>query len=125
MDRVTSYTVEPLYSGHCVGRPPAYTCMIVQQAMQWSLCRWMDYSGVDLVKASYLIKIFVTLCGHRDLLNSCRGWSWKRKRRDERGLKPGNNSIWRPRGAGGERRRGRGSGRGAATDDCGNQGRTR
>ena len=31
MDRVTSYTVEPLYSGHCVGRPPDYGLMRYDQ----------------------------------------------------------------------------------------------
>ena len=37
MDRVTSYTVEPLYSGHCVGRPPAYSSQwIGSQAIQWN-----------------------------------------------------------------------------------------
>ena len=38
MDRVTSYTVEPLYSGHCVGRGPAYSSQwIGSQAIQWNL----------------------------------------------------------------------------------------
>ena len=38
VDRVTSYTVEPLYSGHCVGRPPAYSSQwIGSQAIQWNL----------------------------------------------------------------------------------------
>ena len=38
MNRVTSYTVEPLYSGHCVGRPPAYSS-------QWIGSQEPLYSG--------------------------------------------------------------------------------